>query len=91
MARGDGPGQRPTAAGQTTSIAIVIDTGPAEVTPAEWTAIVLAAAAARQPLWAASFTLQAKDPIPADYAGDGTGTVLSRSRKASGRSGLLRP
>ncbi|MEZ2132417.1 MULTISPECIES: hypothetical protein [unclassified Sinorhizobium] len=51
-----------------TPIAVVTDTGPVEVTPAEWQQVLLAAADFRQPLWAASFALQAMDPIPADYA-----------------------
>lgn len=53
-----------------TPILIVTDTGPVEVTPAEWLAVLEAAAAFRQPLWAASFVLQAMDPIPADFADD---------------------
>jgi hypothetical protein len=56
------------AAGETTPILIVTDTGPAEVTPAEWSAILITAGAARQPIWAASFVLQSMDPIPANYA-----------------------
>jgi hypothetical protein len=51
-------------------IAIVTDTGPATVTALEWQSILLAAGAARQPVWAASFVIQALDPIPADYADD---------------------
>lgn len=53
-----------------TPIAIMSDTGPALVTPTEWMAVLEAAAAFRQPLWAKSFALQAQDPIPADYADD---------------------
>lgn len=49
---------------------IVTDTGPATVTAAEFQSILVAAAAVRQPLWAASFALQAMDPIPNDYADD---------------------
>lgn len=52
------------------SIAIVTDTGPVTVTAAEWQQILLAATAARQPIYAASFALQAMDPIPADFADD---------------------
>lgn len=55
----------------TTPITIVTDTGPVQVTPGEWQAILIVAAAFRQPIWAASFTLQAMDPIPADFAADG--------------------
>lgn len=47
---------------------ILTATGPTTVTALEWQSILLAATAARQPLWAASFVLQAMDPIPADYA-----------------------
>ena len=57
------------AAGDTTTeIGIVTETGPVMVTAPEWQAVLLAAAAFRQPLWQASFALQAMDPIPADYA-----------------------
>jgi hypothetical protein len=52
------------------TIQIVTDTGPATVTATEWQAILLAAGAHRQPIWAASFVLQASYPIPADYAAD---------------------
>ena len=54
-----------------TPIQIVTDTGPATVTPVEWSRILIAAGEFRQPLWAASFILQTMDPIPADYADDG--------------------
>lgn len=59
-------------AGDTTSpIAIVTDTGSTEVTGPEWNAILLFAAANfEQPLWQASFALQALDPVPADYRDD---------------------
>ena len=50
------------------TITIVTNTGPTEVTPLEWQAVLVAAGAARQPIWQASFVLQAMDPIPADYA-----------------------
>lgn len=53
-----------------TTIAIVTNTGMAEVTALEWQHIVLAAAQFRQPIWAASFMLEAQSPIPADYADD---------------------
>lgn len=52
------------------TLTVVTETGPAVVTAAEWMQIILAATAARQPIWAASFALQAMDPIPADYADD---------------------
>jgi hypothetical protein len=47
---------------------IVTNTGPATITALEFQSILTTAAAVRQPLWAASFTLQAMNPIPADYA-----------------------
>lgn len=50
-------------------IGIVTDTGPVTITALEWQAILLAASAARQPLWTASFVLQAT--LPDDYADDG--------------------
>lgn len=53
-----------------TEIAIVTDTGPATVTALEWQMILAAAGAHRQPIWAASFVLQAMSPIPADYTND---------------------
>ena len=46
---------------------IVTDTGPCQVTAAEWQNVLLAAAAYRQPIWSARFTLNAQDPIPDDY------------------------
>lgn len=52
------------------TIAIVTETGAVTVTAEEWNLILLAAGAARQPIWHASFVLQATDPIPADYADD---------------------
>lgn len=58
-----------TASGDTT-IAIVTDTGPVQVTAAEWDAILLAAARFRQPIWGASFQIAAMSPIPADYTAD---------------------
>jgi hypothetical protein len=58
------------ALGAAEPIAIITDTGPAEVAPLEWLSILEAASAFRQPIWAASFALQALEPIPADYADD---------------------
>lgn len=55
----------------TTEIAIVSDTGPVTVTALEWQMILAAAGAHRQPIWAASFALQAMSPIPLDYVNDG--------------------
>lgn len=54
----------------TTTIDIITDTGPAQVTAQEWQQILVAAGAFRQPIFAASFVLQAMDPIPADFADD---------------------
>lgn len=56
--------------GSSAQITIATETGPAQITPAEWDAILLASAAMRQPIWQASFLLTALDPIPADYADD---------------------
>jgi hypothetical protein len=55
----------------TTTINIVTDTGPTQVTAPEWQAVMLRAAEVRQVLWASSFALQAMDPIPEDYDADG--------------------
>src|SRR5262245_26047355 len=44
----------------TTTIDIVTETGPAKVTALEWQQVLVAASAFRQPIWAASFTLQTK-------------------------------
>lgn len=52
-------------------ITIVTDTGPANITATEWQSILIAAANFRQPIWAASFALQAMDEIPLDFAADG--------------------
>lgn len=56
--------------GSTDPITISTETGVVEITPAEWDSILLASAAMRQPIWRASFTLAAMDPIPEDYAAD---------------------
>lgn len=58
------------AKGETTPVDVVTNTGPANVTPLEWQDVLLAAGAFRQPIWAASFGLEAQNPIPADYADD---------------------
>lgn len=52
----------------TTTINIATDTGTCQVTAVEWNAILIAAAAFRQPIWMASFALQAMNPVPANYA-----------------------
>lgn len=54
----------------TTTIAIVPETAPVEITAQQWQAVLIAAGTFRQPIWAASFTLEAMDPIPSDYASD---------------------
>lgn len=51
-------------------ITIVTSTGPVVVTSIEWQQILLAAAAWRQPIYQASFALQAMNPIPPDYTDD---------------------
>lgn len=59
------------AAGDTeTAVAIITDTGPVDVTAPEWTSILLAAAAFRQPIWGASFALQAMEELPEDVTAD---------------------
>lgn len=50
------------------TLQILTDTGPVTVTALEWQSILAAATAFRQPIWGASFALQAMDPIPQDYA-----------------------
>jgi len=54
----------------TTQITIVTDTGTTAVTAPEWQIIMLTAASVRQKIWAASFALQALQPIPGNYADD---------------------
>tara|TARA_R110000868_G_scaffold102701_6_gene283025 strand:+ start:2471 stop:3073 length:603 start_codon:yes stop_codon:yes gene_type:complete len=51
----------------TQPISIATDTGACVVTPVEWQSILIASAQFRQPIWQASFVLQAMNPIPADY------------------------
>lgn len=51
-------------------IDLVTDTGPVQVTATEWQMILVAAAQFRQPIWGASFVLQAMSPIPNDYVAD---------------------
>lgn len=52
------------------AIDIVTETGPVSLTADEWPAVLVAAAAFRQPIWQASFAIGAMDPIPADYDAD---------------------
>src|SRR5690606_19468868 len=49
-------------------IVISTETGTVTITALEWQHILLAASDYRQPLYQASFALQAMDPIPADFA-----------------------
>ena len=51
-------------------IGIETDNGPCTVTAMEWQHILIAAGVARQPIFHASFALQAMDPIPANFADD---------------------
>jgi len=53
-----------------TSIDLVTETGPVTVTALEWQQILVAATAHRQPIWQASFLLQAMSPIPVDLVDD---------------------
>jgi hypothetical protein len=52
------------------AISIVTDTGPCDVTAIEWQSVLVGAMQFRQPIFAASFALQASDPIPQDYTDD---------------------
>lgn len=54
----------------TTPIQLVTDTGPVLVTPSEWLTILEAANGFRQPIWQASFVLQATSPLPSNYQDD---------------------
>ncbi|WP_339760709.1 hypothetical protein [uncultured Hoeflea sp.] len=59
--------QAAMAVGINPTIGIVTDTGPADVTATEWQSVLIAAGQSRQPIFAASFALQAADPIPDDF------------------------
>ena len=50
----------------TATIQIVTNTGPVEITAAEWQQILIAVGAFQQPIYAVSFSLQQLDPIPQD-------------------------
>lgn len=52
------------------SLTIKTNTGEVQITAMEWQQILLAATAFRQPIWLASFALQAMSPIPSDYTAD---------------------
>jgi hypothetical protein len=54
----------------TTKITAETDTGPVEMYAIEWQAILVAAGQFRQPIWKASFMLQAMETIPADFTAD---------------------
>lgn len=51
-------------------IGIHTNTGQITITAAEWQSILIAAGQWRQPLYQASFALQAMDPLPEDYTDD---------------------
>lgn len=53
------------------TIDIVTETGSVNVTAIEWQHVLVAAGTFRQPIWTASFALQAMDPIPEDVSEDG--------------------
>lgn len=55
---------------RTAKITAVTGTGPVEITPLEWQSVLVAAGEFRQPIWGASFLLQAMNPIPEDFADD---------------------
>jgi hypothetical protein len=52
------------------AIDIVTETGPVPVKAIEWQHVLVAAAAFRQPIWTASFALQAMETIPVDVTND---------------------
>jgi len=52
------------------TIAITPDLETITITALEWQQILVAAGMFRQPIWQASFVLQAMSPIPSDYADD---------------------
>ena len=54
----------------TTPITIATETGACQVSPIEWESVIGAAGDFRQPIWGASFLLQAQSPIPSDYTSD---------------------
>jgi len=51
-------------------ISILTDTGQVTITAIEWKSVMVAAALWQQPIWQASFALQASDPIPEGYTDD---------------------
>lgn len=52
------------------TITIVPEGQPVQITALEWQRILLAGAGARQVIWAKSFALQGRNPIPQDYDAD---------------------
>lgn len=52
------------------TISIVTETGAVDITALEWQMVIAYSAQVRQPIWAKSFTLQAMNPIPENYADD---------------------
>lgn len=52
------------------TLQILTNTAQITVTALEWQQVLMAATAARQPLWSASFVLEAANPIPSDYTAD---------------------
>lgn len=52
------------------AIHIATDSGPVTVKAQEWLDILDQAEQFRQPIWSASFAIQAMDPIPANFADD---------------------
>ena len=51
-------------------INLATGSGAVTITAIEWSSIMVAATIWQQPIWQASFTLQAMDPIPQDYTDD---------------------
>jgi hypothetical protein len=51
-------------------ITIATGTGVTQVDPFEWQHVMLAASDFRQPIWGASFILEAMNPIPTDFRQD---------------------
>lgn len=54
----------------TSTLTILTNTGSVSVTGVQWMEVLNAASAFRQPLWTASFALEAMNPIPSDYTDD---------------------
>jgi hypothetical protein len=54
----------------TSTTMIKTDTGLVQIAASEWQQVLAAAAAFRQPIWAASFALKEQSPIPTDFVDD---------------------